>query len=61
VGHVTSFAAEEAKVVVHVALSFGLGEFAIFSEFVGKVGSRLLVVQVGVQSGSDCVGSRCGS
>jgi hypothetical protein len=58
---VTSFTAEKAKVVVHAALSLGLGEFAFFSEFVEKVRSRLPVVRVGVRSGSDWVGSRCGS
>jgi hypothetical protein len=58
---VTSYTAEEAKVVVHAALVFGLGEFAVFSEFVGKVRSCLPVVRIGVRSGGGCIGSRCGS
>jgi hypothetical protein len=35
---VTTFATEEAKVVVVAALSFGMGELVILSELVEKVG-----------------------
>jgi hypothetical protein len=48
VGHVTSFTAKEAKVVVKPALLFCLGELPVFSEFVGKVGSCFPVVLIGV-------------
>ena len=37
-GYMTTFAAKEAKVVVHSSLSLLLGEFAVLSEFGGEVG-----------------------
>ena len=37
-GYMTTFAAEEAKVVVHSSFSLLLGQLAVLSEFRGEVG-----------------------
>ena len=37
-GYVTTFSAEEAKVVVHSSLLLLLGQFAILSEFRREIG-----------------------
>ena len=37
-GYVTTVAAEEAKVAVHLSLSLLLGQLAVFSEFRREVG-----------------------
>ena len=37
-GYVTTFAAEEANVIVHLSLSLLLGQLAILSKFRGEVG-----------------------
>ena len=49
-GDVSSFAAEQAKVLLETALLLCLRELAIFSELQGKVGVGLLLVSIATAS-----------
>ena len=49
-GDVSSFAAEQAEVLLEMALSLYLHELAVFSELRGKVGVGLLLVSIATAS-----------